>query len=311
MLRQYTTNLKSQLFPIQPECEDECECNTLRLFVSGNYSPVENPALDRFCVDRCQDGGTVSLGLMDRICDDFTIGLAGGYAFDWSKLKEIDNTFTFDLRAWTISGIASFHRDHGYISGIFTAAFLDFDKIKKQFFLGPAKLETRGNTNGIDYSGHLFGAYYFIACDCNVRTGPMFDLNYQYVCIDGYKEKGASAGNLQFKDFNRNFFTSGLGWEARLEQHWSCIDLVYDFYVMGNRQWLKDKDTVRLREVSISGAYGSWPINNPKNGFVSGGAHISGCFCGGITSTLGYDFNIGASHMSEHFITIGLSFPIW
>lgn len=308
-IRQYTANLKSQLYPIQPECE--CDCNTIRLFVSGNYSPVENPAINHCYDDRCQDGGNVAFGLTGEICDCITLGIAGGYGFDSSEFVEIDNTLNFDLCGWTVSAIGSYHQDHGYLSGIFTTAFLDFDNIKKQFFLGPAKFTTKADTDGIDYSGHLFGAFHFIACDCNVKTGPLFDLNYQYLCVDGYKEKGSSLGNLEFKDLSRHYFTAGFGWEARLEQHFSCFDLTYDFYLMGNKQFFEDCDTVRFRELSVSGSYGSWPIQNPKNGYLSGGAHFSSCFCWNITATLGYDFNVGADHMSEHFITFGLSFPIW
>jgi hypothetical protein len=139
----------------------------------------------------------------------------------------------------------------------------------------------------------------------------MFDLNYQYVTVDGYKESGCAFGKLQYKDLSRQFLTAGLGWEFRMEQHFCCLDLVSDVYVMGNRQWLRDRDTVSFRDKGIAGAYGSWPIRNPTNGYLSGGVHFTGCFNNGIRSTLGYDFNVGDDYMSEHFLTLGFTFPIW
>jgi hypothetical protein len=307
LMRQQNAALKSQLYPIQPELD----CQTVYLFVNGGYSPVENPAYDHCFDSRCHEGAVGSVGIVDRVAECFTVGLAGGYGYDWTNIREIGNKFHFDLQAFNVSGLLSLHGDNGYVNGIVSVGFLDFHNIKREFDLGPVCMKTKADTNGIDYSGELFGAYHFLACDCSIRTGPMFDLNYQYVTVDGYKESGCAFGKLQYKDLSRQFLTAGLGWEFRMEQHFCCLDLVSDVYVMGNRQWLRDRDTVSFRDKGIAGAYGSWPIRNPTNGYLSGGVHFTGCFNNGIRSTLGYDFNVGDDYMSEHFLTLGFTFPIW
>lgn len=306
-IREHSANLKHQLYPIQPE---HC-CNCIYPFISGNYSPVENPPLTDSCLNRNQHGGDVTFGLTDRVLECLTLGVAGGYAFDWSKFEKENNELKFDLRAWSVSALASWYSDCAYLNGLFTAAFLDFCEIKRKFLIGPTHYTAKADTSGIDYSGNLYGAYHFIFCDCSLSTGPLFDLNYQYISIDGYTEKRAQFGNLEYKGIHRKQFTSGLGWELRFEHEWCCVDWVWDLFLLGNYQWFENKDKIRFRETSISGAFGSWPIKSPTNGFLSGGAHITGTFPCDLIGTLGYDFNVGNDGMSEHFITLSFTIPIW
>lgn len=305
VLREQRTNIHQQLAPMQPPHQ----IRRIYPFVSGSYSPQLLPPFSDSCDGHDTFGGDVCVGLTDRITDAWTVGVAGTYALNSSECHERRNKCEFDLNAGILSLFAGFNRKHGYVNGIFNVAWLDYDDIKRKFHTGPHVSRAHGDTNGIDYDAEVYGAYY-IWSYASFRTGPMADLNFQRVMVDGYKESGADFGNLRYKDQGNSIFATGLGWEANANFDFKGVGFFTDLFITANRQWLGKERHIHLAEVSIPESDGAWPVRAPRNTFVSAGINFSTIFKNQLIASIGYTINAGTFDMSEHFFTAGLTMPV-
>lgn len=305
MLREQRTDIHQQLSPMQPLHEKYA----IYPFVSGNYAPLLLPPLSDSCEGNDAHGGNVCAGLTCRIGDAWTIGAAGTYSTLFSKCHAEKNKCEFDLDSGILSLFIGFSRKHGYLNGIFNVAWLDYDKIKRKFVTGPYVNRTHADTNGKDYDAELYGAYYIWTFP-HLKTGPLFDMNYQRVLVEGYKEKGADFGNLKYLDQGNTIFATGLGWDLLLEYDVSGVGFLTDFFLAANRQWLAKEHHIHFGEVSLPETYGSWPVRSHRNTYASGGVDLSIFLKSGPVFSLGYSFNIGTFDMSEQFITAGFTFPL-
>lgn len=313
MLRQQRTNIYQQLAPMQ-HYHDKF---ILYPFISGGYTPLLLPPVSDSCDGRSAHGGNVTGGFTMHIWGGWTIGAAGTYSTLLSKCHEQRNHCEFDLDAGILSLFAACNRDHGYLNGIFNAAWLNYDSVKRKFYSGSYDNHTHGKTSGMDYDAEMYGTYYLwsypqtkIIARSHFRTGPMFDMNYQRVFVDGFKESGAKFGNLEYKDQDNSLFATGLGWEAILDFNFLNLGVLMDFTLAANRQWLGHGREIHFHERSMPHTKGSWQVRSQKNTYASGGLDMSFIHPSGATFSLGYSFNIGTVHMSEQFLTAGLTFPL-
>lgn len=305
VLREQRTNIHQQMAPMQPDHEKYL----VYPFISGNYSPLLLPALSDLCEDHEISGGDICVGFTDRVGDAWTVGIAGTYSRNSSSCHEGANKCRFDLNAGILSIFGSFDRKHGYVNGIFNVGWLGYESIKRRFAIGPYISHTGGKTHGIDYDAELYGAYY-IWSYATLRTGPLVDFNYQRVLIKGYTESGALIGNISYRGQGNTLFSSGLGWEARLDYTVGTTELVTDLFLTANRQWLEQKRRIHFNEASLPGTHGAWPIHKNANTFASAGFNLSALFSNRLIGSFGYTFNMGSHHMSEQLLTASLTMPI-
>ncbi len=304
IIREQNTHIRQELNPLQAAHEQGLPY----LFIAGDYSPLENAPYNNCCSTREASGGIFTIGVTDRISTFWTIGAAYSYSANGDECQKEYNKCSFDLQSNILSLFSGYEREHGYVNIIFNSAWLDYDQINRWFSTGPASHQAKADTHGMDYSGYVYGSYYFNPIAC-MKTGPRMDINYQFVSVNGYKEYGSDIGNLQFKGFNNQILSTGLGWELQLQNKLGCCMLVSDMYISANRQWINTSKNVYFREESLLGIWGAWPVELPSNNYASGGMNFSTVFYR-ITTSLGYTFNVGSHGMSEHFITAGCSIPL-
>lgn len=305
MLREFRTNIRQQLYPVQ----SRHQLCTFYPFLSGNYTPLLQPPHSDNChIDGDGWGGDIAAGVTNRISENLTLGVAGGYSDNIFEYSDQGNDYHLSISSGIFSFFAGCVGCNYYLNGIVDFAWLDFRDINRKFFTGPASHKAHAKTKGMDYDAEIYGAYYVVCNPC-FRTGPLVQLNYQTVSVDGFTESGSDIGNLEFKKQSNNIFATGLGWEVNFIQTVQCIEFTTDIYVTGNRQWLGETQNLHFREVSLSGVFGTWPISRQKTNFISGGIDVSSAFGCGVTTTLGYNFNVGNHQTSEHFLTLGVNFP--
>lgn len=199
---------------------------------------------------------------------------------------------------------AQFHQS-AYVNAIINVAFLDFNKIKRKFSVGPVSQESVSDTTGMDYYGFLYGAYYLPTSNQRINTGPLATLEYQFATVNRYTEYDLNYGNLVFKNQNNSSVSTGIGWEVRFEYPaW-----IGDLFLSVNRQWLGTTRRIHFREKSMRANYGTWPAEMPQTTFIFGGLAFS-IFCKDSAQlNIGYQFNSGISEvpMREQFLTLNLS----
>lgn len=313
VLRQQSFAVRQELYPNQP-LREPCE---YYFFANGTYAPMSLPAVSGSCTSNSMHGGNIAVGVLRQMTEAWNLGIAGEVSLNEYHRHSETTHSEYDLNAFTLSLFGGWtavpciseetpaRHQGGYVNFIANVAFLDFDDVKRTFSVGPVSQQAKGCTDGMDYYGFIYGAYYIPTCSEEVSTGPIADLEYQYATVDGYHEHGASYGNLVFNGEHNSSFATGLGWELRYEN--PCW--IADAFLSINRQWLGSTRKIHFHEKSLPGTNGLWPAKMPKTTFVSGGIDFS-ISCGhGIQVDVGYTFNAGISKipMREQFISLNIS----
>lgn len=309
--REIMVNIRQQTFAVQP-CH---QCGTLYPFVNGSYAPLLEAPDTPHVHSHDGVGGDVTYGLTYDFNHNWRLGICGSYARHYFENGERLTRSNAHLSTNAASIFGSYQDCHGYINAIFTASWHDFFKIKRFFNTGFASHETRGKTTGIDYHGELSGAWLCFQPAENFYTGPLIDLDYQWVSIKGYHEHGARIGLLQYKKFHNDIFSTGLGWEAQYAFEYCCCgktaEIVADVYALANRQWLGHTRDIRFRQISFGENFGAWPVVvAQRNNYFSGGLSLSADVCDLALFNFGYNLNIGNHSMSEHVLTFGVTAPL-
>lgn len=309
IFRQQNTSILQQLYPLHPRPQT-CECSA-SVFVSGNIAPLLRE--DTFGFSRSKGwGGDVTLGISQSL-DCFLVGAAATYGANTNKCH---SDFKTDLTTVSGSLFGSYYACDSYLNLIATGSWLDFTKIHRRFSLGPVRERTHGRTDGGAFYGLLNGGYNFYD-DCTFSTGPIASLEYGAARVNGYRERGAAAGNLKYRHQTGQVLISGIGWEVNYlkacQQSFGCLpdiaELGLNMSLSLNRQWLHYRRNIHFKEVSIDGAYGALPFRTTRTTYFSGVANIFAELCNKAVLSAGYFFNVGTFDLSEHRITVGVSVP--
>jgi outer membrane autotransporter protein len=127
--------------------------------------------------------GGVSLGVDYRITDQLAIGAMGEYAYTWTSLKPSGDIDVNSGRG----GVYATWFNHGiYLNGAIYGGHNVYSSSRST--LGGM---ASGGTGGAEYSAFISGGYDF-HCG-HLTVGPIAALQYTYVSIDSFSEKGSLA----------------------------------------------------------------------------------------------------------------------
>ena len=309
--REIMSNIRQQSVAVQP-CHLE---NTLYPFINGSYEPLlQSPSIPHVKNEE-SNGGNVTYGATWDFNSHWRLGAAGSYAQHAFEDKQPLTKYHADVTTQAATLFGGYQWCYSYVSAALTTSWHDFTSLKRKYSVGFSTHRAKGKTHGFDFHGQLTGAYLELHPTKHLFTGPIADLNYQHVSIDGYSEKHARVGNLQFKGYKNDIFTSGLGWELRYMTESTCPcrpkGIVIDSYIMANRQWLSHTQQIRFRQISFGKNFGAWPVSITKpNNYLSAGISLSANLLDRAIFNFGYDLNVGSRSMSEQVLTMGFSVPL-
>jgi hypothetical protein len=317
LMRGLNATIRQELYPISDLCDYK-----LYAFAAGNYAPkLIAPHVNGKIEDSRAWNGTY--GLTYKFCSFWSLGLAGSYNTNSFKQQFNQGKFHTEFRTWALSAFSGMEFCHGYINGIFNAGWLRFDHINRHFEIDSRKLTARGHADGMQYDALLEGGWYFWDY-CNFRLGPIATIEYQWVDIEGYRERGASTNNLQYKHQHARSFVTGIGVESVI--FFPCVpdccqetcyaqDCPPGFsikvFLAANEDWVNKTIKIKFRQRNLDGApFESWPIYKDRTFFGSGGINLSNTFLNGVIFSLGYRGYWGMHHMVEHNISASLICPL-
>ena len=127
--------------------------------------------------------GGVSLGIDYRITDQLAIGVMGEYSHTWTALEpgghiDVDSGRGGLYATWFNHGI--------YLNGAIYGGHNNYDSSRSN--LGGF---STGGTEGAEWSAFMSGGYDFHFGPLTI--GPVASLQYTYVNVDGFSEKGSLA----------------------------------------------------------------------------------------------------------------------
>ena len=299
--------LHQQLFPVQ----FNREIGAIYPFIGGNYSPN----LRSYGIDRCGhhfrgNGGNVTVGLTSRFVKHWSAAIAGGFTINHFRNKNNNNSCRFDLRGTTLALILGMEYPRLYINAIGTGTYLAFHDIHRKFFTGPAEHKAEGHTRGNTYAIDVYSGLYLLNNHEGFHSGPIIDIDYQTVRVHGYKEHGASVGNLHYKEQKNHAFVTGIGWEATSYRRFKPLDLTIDTYLLFNRQWHQGHRRIRYAEVGLDSNFYSTSVYVTGANFGTFNLNLSTSFKKGQTITVGYMIDFGEDHIRESFINVSLNLPL-
>lgn len=171
---------------------------------TGEWGDIENTR-DSLGTDLTTGGVTV--GADYRVCDNFLVGLTGGYNHTTSDLWDDGRIRVNGGRG---GAYASLFNENAYLNLLATGGYNSYDT--RRSTLGG---HARGKSHGGEFNGLIGGGYEF---DCaGWRVGPIGGLQYTYIQLDSFDEHDSDA-RLHYPKQSQNSLRSTLG--ARVAYDW-------------------------------------------------------------------------------------------
>jgi len=168
----------------------------------------------------------------------YLFGLSLGPSFGRTKANDL---FSFDNEENIFSVFTQYQYPKGYVNGIFSIGDTKYNNIKRKIPLGPAVDVARGDTDGLHYGATVTGSY-FIYRTRYFQTGPLINIEYQWVKVDGYEEQDSDAAGTLLRFYDQRFDSLLLtaGWQGTyrivlpISQLVFSGDLDYNYQALDN-----------------------------------------------------------------------------
>lgn len=156
---------------------------------------------------------------------------SGGYDFS----QNLGN-FTSDI--FTATLYANLHTGGFYAQASATLGTIDYGSVTREFMMGPALRANSGSTNGTYYSARLATGYDFAIGA--FAAGPIAQLSWQQVNVDGYAETQGDASSMRFGSQENSLLFGTAGGRVSYAFAWGEAHLkalaqaTYNYDFLGN-----------------------------------------------------------------------------
>lgn len=217
---------------------------------SGEWGDVENTA--QALGGEFTTGG-VTVGADYRVCPNFVIGIAGGYANTSSDLANGGETEVNSGRGTVYA--TAFTNSGFYVNAAVGGAYNHYN-IRRATLGGKA----RGKTDGGEFNA-LFGTGYDYQIG-GFSIGPVASIQYTSLGLNRYQETGA-IGALEYPDQHQESLKTNLGLQASYT--WNLNGILIRPFV--SAQWQHEYlDSIPLIEAGFVGASRTFKVSGVELG---------------------------------------------
>ena len=212
------------------------------------------------------NGYSFNLGTSLRLDESWRVGAAVGYYQQQLDAGEANSDY--DMDSYMGSVFAQYQQNRFWGDVSLSGGSLDYDNLKRKFYLGQVKRTEQGNTNGDLWAASTRVGYDIAAdADSQWHLSPFLSADYSRVNVDGFSENGAQSTTLNFDDQQRDSRRLGAGLQGRYQlDRDTALFGVYSF----QREYDDDATEVRAELVSLPG------IDYELEGFTPGHTLNSG-----------------------------------
>lgn len=303
--------LKNQNDVVKAQLMQKSIANTqdrVSVFFSGGYAPNTKSAYETDRVANKNETVNTTVGGFVPVNENFLLGAAFGFNQNNTKLS--GDLFQYDTGSSMISLLANYHREHFYLTGIANYAYLKYNNIERSIKLGVKNLVATGNTSGAQYGVGFDTGYLFPVVNSVWTTGPIANVTYQNVSVNGYAEGGNDAeryARLVFENQTSDSLATGIGWAANFKHPVNAVVMSGNLFVTGNHEWLTGRRDIGFHVLSMDGSHATLPVSTPRPYYVSAGAVFGLDFKNGWGVSLSYNGIFGGNNLQSNFTNIGLS----
>lgn len=277
-------------------------------FIDGNYVQNRSSVYDDDRVKNKITSGGGTLGVLYPVTQQILVGGAFGYDHDFTKLS--GDVYEYNTNASNLSIFSDYHQHDFYITGTINAGYIHDSNIKRAILVGPAELIATGDTSGWNFGGAVDGGYFINIPNTLWRTGPIADIAYQRIYINGYTEDGNADeqfAELTFEDQHNDSFDTALGWEINFKQPVNGNTFSGNIFATVNKEWLDGDRDISFHVVSIPGSHASLPVGTPADFYLNTGVSLGYTFSKVYTVSIGYNGLFGPDHIKQKSFNLGLS----
>jgi outer membrane autotransporter protein len=243
--------------------------------------------------------GGVSLGIDYRITDQLAIGVMGEYSHTWTSLKPSGDIDVDSGRG----GVYATWFNHGiYLNGAIYGGHNNYDSSRSSL----GGLAT-GGTEGAEWSTFVSSGYDFHFAHLSV--GPIASLQYTYVNIDGFSEKGSRAP-MQIHSGSAESLRSDFGF--RIFYQWQIGKVVIEpsLKAAWEHEYKYSALPITAGFAGISGPSATFfgPNEGHDSAVLSAGVSVQ--WTPAISTYVNYDGQLGRDHYDSNAVTGGVSISL-
>lgn len=276
-------------------------------FISASGNPYLYNNSPYFTASDQSYNGSLTVGLTRMVNAEWTIGAAIGETLNFTDYDQAGSQFkTADTQLSLFSGFA---KGKFYLNSLLDYAHLHFWGIERRFMLGDVPFSADGTTNGNLFGGALQAGYNITNTD-TLKVGPIVNLEYQYVDVQGYTESNADVFEVAFDHQNNDWLIGGAGLQATFAHCYYNLPVTTNAYIAINKQFLGDQRDVFFHQASLPAKFAGLPVDKPEFVFASAGINFATTFRNGVIGSLGYALNLNPGEIQSHTIMASLTMPI-
>ena len=233
--------------------------------------------------------GGVSFGLDYRLTKNFAVGVAIGYAHNWTNLTGDGN---IDVNSGRGGLYAAFSQSGFYLNGYVGGAYNSYDTQRDALGGGAS-----GSTNGGEFDGYAGGGYEFHWG--GFTFGPIASLEYSNVDVSAYNETGSLAP-LRIVSQHQNSLRTNVGLSTSYTVKAGKVQLRPSLRASWQHEY--SYGALPIDSQFASGAGGIFTVNGPAEGHDSAliDAGVDVQWTPTIGTYFGYNGNVGRSNYDSH-----------
>ena len=261
-------------------------------FVTGSYGWGSRD--DRYdAVGYSYDQTDVTGGLDYKVTPHLALGGLFGYGTITGNLHE--SLGEARQQAYQGALYATYFTDDFHLGGAVTYVGNDWDKLNRNTFV--AGQVAQANTSGRTLGYEIEGGYTLHAGD--VRFGPVAQLRYAYVHIDGYTEHGAVGLNQTIDSQGINSLIGEFGAEAAMDTAIAGIPVSPHLRVTYDDQFADGGRTITSRLVTEAAITLQTPIDPAKHTWLHLGGGLDFPIGQSFTALVDFDTNLARGDGSD------------
>jgi outer membrane autotransporter protein len=235
--------------------------------------------------------GGVSFGLDYRLTKNFAVGVAGRYAHTWTNLTGNGN---IDVDSGGGELYATFSQGGFYLNGYAGGAHNSYDTLRDALGGGAS-----GSTSGGEFDGYAGGGYDFHWG--GFTFGPIASLEYTYVDISGFNERGSLAP-LRIVSQSEDSLRTNVGLSASYAWQIGKVQLRPTLRASWQHEYFYS--ALPIEAQFASGAGSVFTVNGPAVGhdsaLIDAGVEVQ--WTPTIGTYFGYNGQVGRSNYDSHAV---------
>ncbi len=247
------------------------------------------------------------IGFQVPVCQEFSLGIGGGYAY--TDIKESGRRNSGNIHTYDVTAYASYDATHFYLDGAFSFDYNKYEGTRHIDFPGIDR-RAKSHYHGQEYTALAAAGYRWYSRCCFIFT-PLASLQYSYLNVNKYKEHGAGDLNLHVKAQHYNFLESGLGLKVSRPIQTQCGAFVPEIHAIWLHDFFKDEMDLSSTFSGVAVEAGRFKVKGPGWGRDSGdvGASIAYIACNRLAIQLVYNYEFSSTyHANEALIKISYRF---